>query len=138
MLLSAWDRDERIDLRERMRLLFKRLSQTDSVEGMRVTYLTRTRPSARWCSLGRCPRSWRAVWSRHAMRMAGVMLRPLLRVSGRRPMALVMGHVVRRVRRIGRVGGTRRGDVWIYRYIGIRLDVLGMMMVILVSILQGH
>lgn len=121
-----------------MRLLFKKLSQADGMEGMRVTYLTRTRSCTRWCPLGRCPGSWRAVWSRHAMWMAGVMLRPLLRVSRRRPMALVMRHVVRRVGRIGRVGRTRGGYVWIYRYIGIRLDMLGMMMVILMSILQGH
>ena len=51
---------------------------------------------------------------------------------------MVVSHIVRRVRRVRRVGRTRRGDVWIYRYIGIRLDVWRMMMVILVSILQGH
>lgn len=103
-----------------------------------MAYLTRARSGTRWRALGRRPCPGRAVWSWHSVWMTSVVLRPLLRVSRWRRVTLKVRHVVGRVGRIGRVGGTRRGYVWIYRYIGIRLDILGMMMVILVSILQGH
>jgi len=73
------------------------------------------------------------------MRMARVLLRPMLRGVPWRRMSLVMLlHVVWGVGRIGWIGGARGGDVWIYRYLAVRLDVLRMVMVILVSILQGH
>jgi hypothetical protein len=73
-----------------------------------------------------------------AMRVSGVLLRPMWIARGR--MALILGHVVvlRRVRRVRWVGRTRRGDGWIYGYVGVRLDVRCGMMVILMPILQGH
>lgn len=139
VLLSAGDGNERVDLGERVRLLFVGLSTMDDVQRMRVTYLARTRSSARWCPLSRGPGARRAVRStRHPMRVTSILLWPVLGISRGRCMTRVMRHVVGGVRRVGGVGGTRRGYVWIYRYLRVRLDVLGMMMVILVSILQGH
>ena len=138
VLLSAGNRNKGVDLRKRVRILFQGLSQTDGVEGMRATHLTRTRSGTGWGSLGRssCPR--RTIWTPgHPMRMASVLLRPVLRVS-RGWVTLVMIHVVRRIWRVGWVGRTRRSNVWIYRYIRVRLNVWRMMMVIRISILQGH
>ena len=106
VLLSTWDWNKRVDLRKRVRILFQGLSQTDGVEGMRATHLTRTWSGTGRGSLGRGSCSRRAVWStRHSMWMASVLLRPMLRVS-RRWVALVMIHVVRRVWRVGRVRRT--------------------------------
>jgi hypothetical protein len=55
-------------------------------------------------------------------------------------MTLILGHVVvlRRIRRIGRVGRARGSYRRIYGDVGVRLDVRGVMMVILMPILQGH
>lgn len=52
-------------------------------------------------------------------------------------MALVLRHVMalRAVRRVrARVGGTRCGYGWIYRYFGVRLQMRCSVMVILMSI----
>lgn len=73
------------------------------------------------------------------MRMSSVLLRPML--IARRRVAWVLGHFVPllRVRGVGRrIGRTRCGYGRIYRYLGVRLYMWGVMMVILVSILQGH
>lgn len=106
VLLGTWDRNEGVDLRKRVRILFQSLSQTDGVEGMRATHLARTWSGTGWGSLGRGSCSRRAVWSpRHSMWMTSVLLRPVLWVS-RRWVTLIMIHVVRRVWRVGRVGGT--------------------------------
>ena len=70
--------------------------------------------------------------------MSSVLLRPV-RWIARRRVALVLHVVVLLgVRRVGWVGRTRRGYGWIYRYIGVRFYMWRVMMVILVSILQGH
>lgn len=106
VLLSTGDWNKGVDLRKRVRILFQGLSQTDGVEGMRATHLTRTWSGTGWGSLGggSCPR--RAVRSpRHSMWMTSVLLRPVLGVS-RRWVTLVMIHIVRRVWRVGWVGGT--------------------------------
>lgn len=138
VLLSTWDWDKGVDLRKRVRILFQGLSQTDGVEGMRATHLTRTWSGTGWGSLGRGSCSRRAVGSPgHSMWMASVLLGPVLGIS-RRWMTLVVIHVVGRVWRIGWVGRTWRSNVRIYRYIRVRLNVWRMMMVIRVSILQGH
>lgn len=106
VLLSTRNRNKRVDLRKWVRILFQGLSQTDGVEGMRATYLTRTWSGTGRGSLGGSPCSRRAVRSaRHSVWMTSVLLRPVLRVS-RRWVTLVMVHVVRRVRRIGWVGRT--------------------------------
>ena len=72
------------------------------------------------------------------MRVSCVLLWPAM-IALRR-MALVLRHIVPllSVRGIGWVGRTRRGNGGIYRYLGVRLHVWRVMMVILVSILQGH
>lgn len=72
------------------------------------------------------------------MGMSSVLLRPVLIARGR--VTLVLRHFVTllRIRRVRRVGGTRRGYGGIYRYVGVRLYMWCIMMVILVSILQGH
>lgn len=72
------------------------------------------------------------------MRMSCILLGPVRITRGR--MALVLRHFVTllRERRVRRVGGTRRGYGGIYRYVGVRLYMWCIMMVILVSILQGH
>lgn len=72
------------------------------------------------------------------MGMSSILLRPV--VIARRRMTLVLRHFVTllRIVRVRRVGGTRRGYGGIYRYVGVRLYMWCIMMVILVSILQGH
>ncbi len=70
--------------------------------------------------------------------MSGVLLRPV-RWIARGPVALVLHVVVLLgVRRVRWVGRTRRGYGWIYRYLGVRFYMWRIMMVIRVSILQGH
>ena len=72
------------------------------------------------------------------MGMSSVLLRPVWWIA-RRLMALVLHVVVLLgVRRVRRVGRARRGYGWIYRYLGVRFYMWRIMMVILVSILQGH
>lgn len=72
------------------------------------------------------------------MGVSSILLRPVLIAWGR--VTLILRHFVTllRVRRVRRVGGTRRGYGGIYRYVGVRLYMWCIMMVILVSILQGH
>ena len=72
------------------------------------------------------------------MRVSGVLLRPV-RIARRR-MALILGHVVvlRCIGRVGRVGRTRGGYRRIYGDVRVRLDVRGVVMVILMPIWQGH
>lgn len=105
---------------------------------MARTYLSRAGSGAggrTGCAVAR-----RAVGSaRHAMGVSGVLLRPVLGIARRR-MPLIVVHFVRlrRIGRVGRVGGARGRNVGIYRHFGIRLDVLRVVMVVLLSILQGH
>ena len=74
------------------------------------------------------------------MWVSSVLLRwPMITWRG---LALVVGHVVA-LRSVGRVRAagvtrTRRGYGWIYRDLGVRLHIGCIMMVILLSILQGH
>ena len=70
------------------------------------------------------------------MGVSCVLLRPVLRIAWRR-VTLIVIHLVRlrRIRRVGGIRGARGRNIWIYRHFGIRLDVLGMMMVVLLSIL---
>lgn len=72
------------------------------------------------------------------MRMPGVLLGPA--VMAVRWVTWVLGHVVSLlgVRGILWIRGTRRGYGWIYRYLGVRLHMRRVMMVILLSIVQGH
>ena len=133
VLLRARDGDERIYLRQRMRILHVTKYRL-WWKGSRGMYLTGAGPSRR-CRTRRGHRSSRrAVRSaRHSVGMPGVLLRPwviaLLRVS------LIVRHVVvRRVRRVLRVSRAGCGYRRIYRYLRVRLVLLGMM-VILLSIL---
>ena len=70
--------------------------------------------------------------------MSGILLRPML-VAWRR-VTLVLGHLVSLlgVWGVRRIRWTRSGYGRIYRYLGVRLYMWCGMMVILVSILQGH
>lgn len=72
------------------------------------------------------------------MGMSSILLWPVLIARGR--VTLILRHFVTllRVRRVRRVGRTRGGYGGIYRYVGVRLYMWCVMMVILVSILQGH
>lgn len=72
------------------------------------------------------------------MRVPGVLLGPA--VMAVRWVTWVLGHVVSLlgVRGILRIRGTRCGYGWIYRYLGVRLHMRRVMMVILLSIVQGH
>lgn len=84
-------------------------------------------------------RSGRAVRSiRQSMRMSSILLRPML-VAWRR-VTLVLRHIVTLlgVGRVRRIRRTRSGYGRIYRYLGVRLYMWCVMMVILVSILQGQ
>ena len=47
---------------------------------------------------------------------------------------MVMRHVMRRVRRVGRIGRTRSRNIRIYRHFGVRFDMLWVLMVIFMSI----
>lgn len=104
-----------------------------------MTNLART-----WSSRGsragsRDCRSRRAIRSvGQSMRMSSVLLGPMLVARWR--MTLVLRHIVTLlgVRRVRRIRRTRCGYGWIYRYLGVRLYMWCVMMVILVSILQGH
>lgn len=71
------------------------------------------------------------------MRMSSVLLRPMLVARWR---VTLVGHVVTLlgVGRVWRIRRTRGGYGRIYRYLGVRLYMWCVMMVILVSILQGH
>lgn len=70
--------------------------------------------------------------------MSSILLRPMLVAWWR--VTLVLRHVVAllRVRRVRRIRRTRSGNRWIYRNVRVRLYMWCRMMVILVSILQGH
>lgn len=72
------------------------------------------------------------------MRVPGVLLGPAMMAVWW--VAWVLGHVVSllSVRGVLRVRGTRRGYGRIYRYLGVRLHMRRVMMVILLSIVQGH
>lgn len=136
VLLRARNGDERVHLGQWMRVLLG--SATDGRTRSRVeAYLTGTRPRGGDRSRrGHGGPGGIAVGPvGQAMRVSGVLLRPMWIARGR--MALILGHVVvlRRVRRIRRVGRTRRGDGRIYGYVGVRLDVRCIMMVILMPIL---
>ena len=141
MLLGAGNRDKRINLRKRMRILLgTRLSTGGKKKriGRGKSYLSRSR--SRTGRRARRAIAGGAVGSAgHPMGMSCVLLRPMLRVAWGR-VALIMVHLVRlwRIRRVGRIGRARGRNVWIYRHFGIRLDVLRMMMVVVLSILQGH
>lgn len=105
----------------------------------RATNLARTWSGGGSCAGGRNCRARRAIRAvGQSMRMSSVLLRPMLVARWR--VTLVLRHIVTllgvwRVRRIRR---TRSGYGRIYRYLGVRLYMWCVMMVILVSILQGH
>lgn len=72
------------------------------------------------------------------MRMPGVLLGPAMMAVWW--VTWVLGHVVSllSVRRILRIRGARCGYGRIYRYLAVRLHMRRIMMVILLSIVQGH
>lgn len=107
---------------------------------MHTTYLASAWSSGRYLPSGGDSASRRAVRStRHPMRMPCVLLRPRLISMGR--VTLVLSHVVAvlGVGRVWRIGGTGGGYGGIYRYFGVRFHMWRrVMMVILLSIVQGH
>ena len=107
----------------------------------RETNLTRTRwSSRRRRSTSRHTSPGRAVGSSwHSMRMTISLARPVSIALWR--VARVLRHVMtlRSVRGVrAGIGGTRGGDGGIYRYVGVRLDVWSVMMVMVMPILQRH
>ena len=149
VLLRARDGNEGVHLGQRMRTLIasavgRNATVPDggpaSISPGVVTYLIATRPGGRSrsrCGHGGSRRAVRPVG--HAMGMSCVLLWPV-RIA-LRGVALILRHVVilRCIRRVRWVGRTRSGGYrGIYGYFRVRLDVRGVMMVILMPILQGH
>lgn len=137
----GWERRSRPGKADEDSVLHKDFEHGKRVERRRkggVTYLARSRSSTGGRARCAIPRG--AVRSsRQAMGVSRVLLRPVLSIGWGR-VTLVMVHLVRlgRVGRVGRISWARGRNVGIYRHFGIRLDVLRMMMVVLLSILQGH
>ena len=116
-----------------------RLSNVDGRVRMRGTNLARTwsssgsRTRSGYCGSRRAVGStWQPVW------VSSVLLRPVWRIARRRVTLVLHVVVLLGVGRVRWVGRARRGYGWIYRYLGVRLYMWRIMMVILVSILQGH